>query len=434
MSELSANTIIVGSGPGGATIARELARSGDDVIILEKGKDHQWPVGTIAAYATMYDIKKSKDGIIVRRGITTGGSTMLYSGNAYDPPAFLKEELGIDLSQEVAETKKELSLHPIPDSFFKNYKGTMRLVAAAAGLGYNMEPQARFIDPALCDPTCDRCLFGCKKGAKWTSREYLADAIKAGARLFIRHGVERVLSSHGAAEGVLVKTPHEERRIMANRIILAAGGIGTPIILKKSGIADAGSHFFTDPMSVMVGLMKEGTGTFHEITYTFADESHVGEYVMGNVGAVNAFLAQMVAFHLPYARRIIHMRRLTGMFVKLCDEPNGSIEEDGTMNKRLTDVDEKNMACGVEAAKRIMVRAGVIPESISIAKGIGGHPGGTAAIGRVIGKDLQTKIRNLYVCDNSVMPHSGGIPPVLTLIALGKKAARSIFARANGTA
>ena len=59
--------------------------------------------------------------------------------------------------------------------------------------------------------------------------------------------------------------------------------------------------------------------------------------------------------------------------------------------------------------------------------GIGGHPGGTAAIGRVVDKNLMTEIKNLYVCDNSVMPRSGGIPPVLTLIALGKKFARSLM-------
>ncbi|MBN2160368.1 MAG: GMC family oxidoreductase [Spirochaetes bacterium] len=423
-----ANTVIVGSGPGGATVARELARSGDDVIILEKGGYHRWPVGSVLAYATMYDIKKSKDGVLVRRGITAGGSTMLYSGNAYDPPSFLKEELGIDLAAEVAETKKELSIQPVPESFYRGYRGTMRMVGAASELGFRMRPQERFIDPELCDPACDRCLFGCSRGAKWTAREYLADAVEAGARLFVRHNVVKVLSSGGSAEGVLARDRYGQKRIMANRVILAAGGIGTPIILKKSGIADAGGHFFTDPMSVMAGTMKDGAGTYHEMTYTFADESMAGEFVVGTAGAVNAFMAQIAALHLAYLPNGMRMKRLAGMFVKLCDEPSGSIDEDGTMHKRLTDADERRMAEGVDRARRIMIRAGVVPGTISVAKGIGGHPGGTAAIGRIVGSDLQTAIRNCYVCDNSVMPRSGGIPPVLTLIALGKKAARSVFA------
>ena len=35
------DAIIVGSGPGGATVGRELSRAGQRVLILERGKDHQ---------------------------------------------------------------------------------------------------------------------------------------------------------------------------------------------------------------------------------------------------------------------------------------------------------------------------------------------------------------------------------------------------------
>lgn len=423
---VKAETVVVGTGPGGATIARELALAGEDVLVLEKGRDHQLPIGSILAYATMYDIKRSREGIIVRRGITTGGSTMIYSGNSYDPPAFLKEELGIDLSAEVEETKDELTIRPIPEDFSRDWTGTARIVSAAADLGYSMQPQERFIDPGLCDPSCDRCLFGCSRGAKWTSRDYLYEAVALGARVMTRCDVRKVIRSDNAAAGVFARTPEGSLVVEADRIILAAGGIGTPMILQASGIREAGTNFFTDPMSVMVGLSSDGTGTWHEITYTFAYESHVGEFVVGNVGAVNAFMAQIAALHLPYAWRIAQLRGLVGMFVKLCDEPSGRIEPDGTMHKAFSDRDEKTMASGVEVAKRIMIRAGVIPSTISVAKGIGGHPGGTAAIGRVVGTNLMTSMKNLYVCDNSIMPRSGGIPPVLTLIALGKKFARSL--------
>ncbi|HOO39700.1 MAG TPA: FAD-dependent oxidoreductase [Deltaproteobacteria bacterium] len=426
MQGMQADTVVVGTGPGGATIARELARAGEDVLILEKGRDHQFPIGSILAYATMYDIRKSKEGVLVRRGITTGGSTMIYSGNSYDPPAFLKKELKINLSKEVKETKKELKIQPIPRNYYENWTGTKRLVAAAEELGYSMEPQERFIDPDLCDPSCDRCLFGCSRGAKWTSREYVYDALVHGAKIITQCDVQKVITSGGEVSGVVAQTPQGTLVVNTGRVILGAGGLGTPMILQRSGIKGAGTHFFTDPMSVMVGLSSDSTGTWHEITYTFADESHVGEFVMGNVGAVNAFMAQIAALHLPYARRIAQLPKMVGMFVKLCDEPTGSIEPDGTLHKAFTAKDEETMAKGVAAAKSIMIKAGVIPETISVAKGIGGHPGGTAAIGRVVGTDLMTEIKNLYVCDNSVMPHSGGIPPVLTLIALGKKFARSL--------
>lgn len=423
---ISAETVIVGSGPGGATIARELSRKGEDVLVLEKGRDHQWPIGSIAAYATMYDIKKSREGILVRRGITTGGSTMLYSANAYDPPAFIKDELGIDLSYEVRETKEELNIQPVPESFYKDYIGTKRLVESAGELGYAMKPQGRFIDYSLCEPECDGCLFGCKKGAKWTARDYLHDAVLAGAAVITQCNVREVVVADGCACGVIAKTPAGEVFVEAERVVLAAGGIGSPRILQRTGLHEAGNQFFTDPMSVLAGVMEDGKGTYHEMTFTYADESHVGDFVFGNTGAVNAFAAQIAALNLTYLPRGRHLKRMAGMFVKLCDEPVGSIDADGTFHKALTRRDEKVMAEGVRIAREVMINAGVIPSSISVAKGIGGHPGGTCALGTVVDTNLMTSIENLYVCDNSIMPKSGGIPPVLTLIALGKKFARTV--------
>lgn len=427
MKNITADTVIVGTGPGGATIARELARHGKRVVILEKGKDHQWPVGNVMAYATMYDIRKSKEGILVRRGITTGGSTMIYSGNAYDPPAFINDKLGIDLSDDVRNTKKELNIKPVPEFFYRQYTGTKRLVQAASELGYAMKPQERFIDYSVCDPTCDRCLFGCKKKAKWTARDYLRDAVASGATLITQCHVDKVLVSGTSAAGVAGHTPSGAVIVEADNVILAAGGIGSPQILQRTGVRDAGKRFFTDPMSILTGVMKDGKGTFQEMTFTFADESHVGRFVFGNTGAVNGFVAQLAALHLPYIIRGLQMKKLAGMFVKVCDDPVGSIDSDGTFHKALTARDERAMADGVAIARSVMIKAGVIPSTISVAKGIGGHPGGTCAIGTVVDSNLMTKIRNLYVCDNSVMPESGGIPPVLTLIALAKKFSRILL-------
>lgn len=421
MHIMETETVVIGTGPGGATVARELAKKGKSVVLLEKGKARDWSVGNPLAYAAMYDIRRSRQGILVRRGITPGGSTMIYSGNAYDPPSFLKSDFGIDLATEVADIKEELNIRPVPDHFYQHYPGTRRLVEAAGELGHAMKPQARFIDSDLCDPHCDRCLFGCKRGAKWTARSYVNDAVDAGARLVTGCDVREILHVNGTANGVAAETDRGPLAVFSRRVVLAAGGMGTPEILHRSGIKGAGTHFFTDPMAVLLGEMREGPGTFREITYTFADESRKGEFVFGNVGAVNAFVAQLAAKNISSWPRGVRMKKLTGMFVKLCDEPSGEIRADGSFHKAFTPKDEALMAKGIEAAKAVMVRAGVRADTIAVAKGIGGHPGGTAAMGRVVGPDLQTAVENLYICDNSIMPVSGGTPPVLTLIALARQ-------------
>jgi choline dehydrogenase-like flavoprotein len=42
-------------------------------------------------------------------------------------------------------------------------------------------------------------------------------------------------------------------------------------------------------------------------------------------------------------------------------------------------------------------------------------------IGELVNADLQTEIAGLYACDTSVLPEPDGLPPVLTLLALGKR-------------
>ncbi len=37
------------------------------------------------------------------------------------------------------------------------------------------------------------------------------------------------------------------------------------------------------------------------------------------------------------------------------------------------------------------------------------------------GGRLRTQIAGLYVCDSSVLPEPDGLPPVLTIIALGRR-------------
>ncbi|HXZ29619.1 MAG TPA: GMC oxidoreductase [Dehalococcoidia bacterium] len=51
------------------------------------------------------------------------------------------------------------------------------------------------------------------------------------------------------------------------------------------------------------------------------------------------------------------------------------------------------------------------------------HPGGTAAIGKVVDKDFQTKVDGLFVCDASILPVTPGLPPILTIVTLAKRSA-----------
>jgi choline dehydrogenase-like flavoprotein len=416
---------VVGSGAAGATIARELTRRGMRVALIEKGPDWNWPIGHYIAYRTLYSIHRSKENVIIRRGVCTGGSTVIYSGNAFNPPPGFMEMLGIDFSEDLAVMREELGVAPLPEYFYKGWSGSLRLVESAEQNGISLKVQEKLIDPKKCVPGCDACLLGCKHGAKWTSRPFIEEARTNGAQVLTRTEVERVEIESGKAQGLWARNKQGRFFIAAEKIILSAGGIGTPIILLNSGIKNAGTHFFTDPMSILFGITRE-KGMRSEMTYTFASEDYLGEFLMGTTSAQNSMTAQMLRHPLKAVGKLPAFPHAIGMFVKLCDSSGGRIDKTGAISKPLNADDHARMEKGIDLAKKIMTGAGADPDSILVARYIGGHPGGTAGIGRVVDNKLQTKIEDLYVCDASVIPHSMGVPLVLILVSLGRWFARSL--------
>lgn len=115
----AADVIVVGSGPGGATVARELARAGRRVLILERGADHRGRAhyGTYPG-AMLYSDRMSflftEEGLNIIAPVMVGGATSMYCGCAAPPPAWLGNRYGVDLAREIAEAELELNIAPLP--------------------------------------------------------------------------------------------------------------------------------------------------------------------------------------------------------------------------------------------------------------------------------------------------------------------------------
>ncbi len=428
MAASETEVVVVGSGPGGATVARELARKGRQVTLVEKGKWHKWQVGRYASVGSMTKLFRSAQGGLMARGITAGGSSLIFNGNAYEPPSWLASELGIDISREVEETRQELNIRPLPPDFYSRWKGTLRLVEAASALDIALLPQPKFIDADKCDAECDDCMLGCRRGAKWSAREFIEQAQQDGASLMIASEVDRVIVEGGQARGVEIHGPEGKAEIRAEKVVLSAGGVGTPQILMRSGV-QAGESFFIDPMNVVMGVGDE-PGTHREMTFAFASQEFVEPdgFLIGTVGSLTVLGAQLVG--KDRFRAILqagNLKRALGLFTKIGDAAAGRINPDGTIEKPYLPEDEEKFRKGTEACKNILIKAGVKPDSVCVAENIGGHPGGTAAIGAVVDRDLRAQAaENLFVCDASVFPRSPGRPPTLTIIGLAKRLAASL--------
>ncbi len=429
MARMETDVVIAGTGPGGATLARELTRQGRKVVLLERGTWNQWAIGRFASLATINKLVRPRGGGLMARGITVGGSSVVFNGNAYDPPKWLATELGIDLSEETRQTKEELKIAPLPPDFYKNWQCTQRLVQAAGDLGIELAPQQKFIDPAKCDPNCDDCMLGCRRQAKWTARNYVKEAEAAGAKGFTGAVVKKVIIENGSAVGVSVDSPDVDE-IRSDKVVISAGGIGTPAILLRSGIKNAGQGFFIDPMNVVYAIGRE-LGPKNEMTFCFASEQFVESegFLVGTIGPLPILknklqrLARSAGLFAVSGK----MPRIMGMFTKIGDSPGGSISIRERITKPYLPEDEARFAKGTEACKKIMVKAGADPDTFMVDHNVGGHPGGTAAIGRVVDNTLEAfAAKNLFVCDASVFPRSPGRPPTLTIIALARHLAKTL--------
>lgn len=81
--------LVVGSGPGGATVARELQAAGKRVVLIERGPFVVWGSMTTRSYPRlMYGgdhATTSDNGIIIRSGETLGGGTTVNIDLAFSP-------------------------------------------------------------------------------------------------------------------------------------------------------------------------------------------------------------------------------------------------------------------------------------------------------------------------------------------------------------
>jgi choline dehydrogenase-like flavoprotein len=159
-----ADVVVVGSGPGGATVARQLSRAGEKVVLLECGKDERgkFYYGThlgCLLYCDKMGLLMTKEGLNIVRPLMLGGATNLFCGCASRPPDWLKEKYKVDIDDQVNETIEELKIAPLPDHLLGS--ASKRVMEAAGALGYNFEPQAKFMDPARTQFDCGaKCMLG----------------------------------------------------------------------------------------------------------------------------------------------------------------------------------------------------------------------------------------------------------------------------------
>jgi enediyne biosynthesis protein E9 len=281
------DVVVIGSGFGGAIPAYNLAAAGADVVILERGPElsteqftHSLELGT---YTKIVDLIEGT-GIEVVAGNCVGGSSVVYYAASLRAPSFVFERRGSIGRRLWPAGMTRASLEPWYDRVEHTlpvaqqtwddvpYPGGL-FAALCHHAGRTCNPVPVAVDLTTCT-NCNWMLNGCRFGAKRSMLlNYLPAARAHGAQVRPLHEVQMVTKSllpgYRFEVAYTVVDPSDYRVvrgagvIAAKVVVMAAGAMGTPVILRRSapglgGVPRAvGRYFSPNGDHVSMAVMNE---------------------------------------------------------------------------------------------------------------------------------------------------------------------------------
>ena len=247
--DVECDVVVVGTGAGGAVMAKELAEAGHAVVLVEEGSFHTRADFTgrgIDAFRKLYRnggavVSVGNTIIPIPIGRTVGGTTAVNSGTCFRTPdrvlARWRDELGLreftpdHMAPYFEKVERELRI----ETAKAEYVGEIGQVIARGcdALGWSHHALARNA------PDCDGqgvCVFGCPTDAKRsTNVSYVPMALERAALLVTGFRADRVLTENGKAVGISgrVAGTDRSRTIRARAVVLSCGTLVTPTLLER---------------------------------------------------------------------------------------------------------------------------------------------------------------------------------------------------------
>lgn len=503
MTDRAYDVVIVGSGAGGGTVAKELAplaEAGRSVLVLEKGprlRDDEFTGDELEMSRTLF---ADRGGFLTEEGTLTlafaeayGGSTVVYTGTSLVAPERVIRSWDVpglthaDVVRRSRKFEEENNVHLLPaDEINENNR---LFVEGAREAGYEVEQFPVNVDGCLGSSLCN---LGCPNAAKMgTNRVQLPAAERAGVEVVTRAEVRRVRPDRTLEVRVRDRRPGDpgeasswpagEHVVRAGTVVVAAGAVGTPALLLRSGFGDRlprlGHGFTCHPAHILVAEHDEPlTNDLGHPKSFYVDRAEEEGYVLETCMYFPFVTAKnMAGFGPAHSRFMRAFPRLQMILVLACDHavPGNRVEVDGDgeprVRYRFTDDVVDSLVAGTRASARIFFAAGArrvhapearpptleaaeedwvgdpravrrrirpggfLPGKIPVSAA---HLMGGCAMGRGPG-DSVTDDRGrvhglpwLRVADASLFPDSVEINPYLTIMALADRVAEGIRSEA----
>jgi choline dehydrogenase-like flavoprotein len=467
---ITADACVIGTGAGGATAAALLAEAGMRVVVLEEGEQH----GPETMTARPRDMmpRLYRDGgqiatignppIVLPLGRGVGGTTLINSGTCFRTPRHVLERwradhgLELDLEEEFALVEGAIGVREVPPELAGRNATLVKEAADRLGIsaGYLKRNVRGCIGSGV-------CAFGCPTGAKQHAGQvWIPRATAAGAELHTNARAQRILIERGRVRGVQTRS----LRVQADRVIVAAGALLTPLLLRANRIGASsgqlGRNLTIHPASAARALYDEPIDPWAGVPQSvYVDELAAEGIMLEGIAGPPDQAAMSTPRTGAEHRELMRNARRTGSFgVMVSDSARGSVRRiAGRMVVRydLHPGDAERFRRGFELLARIFFAAGAREVIVPIdgvptlrdgdatplqrlrvrPRQIGAmafHPLGTARAGAdpatsVVDPDLQVHgIDGLHVADGSVVPSSLGVNPQITIMALAARLARRL--------
>lgn len=490
-TRLDCDVAIVGSGAGGAVVAAELSAAGQDVIVIEKG-GHYEPADfdqlEVPSLRRMYldgALSATSDqGTVVLAGSCLGGGTVINYTTSFAPPDAVRAEWarvsGLDLFTSADLTR---SIDAVCRRYGVNAAhGTAspRDAILERGLrasSWHVAAQPRNVEGCTQDDVCGYCGFGCVRDAKTSSlRTFLVDAAEGRARFIVDCEAERIVISGGAATGVEARGRDGARlHVRARAIVAAAGAIGTPALLLRSGLGgEVGRGLHLHPVSAVWGTFDEEvrpwTGAMQARYSEELADLDDGYGVRFETAPIHpAFQALGAAWSdsgsFDATMRALPRTGVVGLLMRDRDAGRVTVARTGRPIVRyaVSTYDQRHMRRAIELGARVLLAAGarrirsmqVAPVELDAGGSVEGwmervdrvgygsnetgyvtfhqmgscRMGADARRGAVDGSGQSHEVRGLFVADASLFPTASGVNPMIAVSALAHHVAQEMKAR-----
>ena len=403
--DVTVDVCVIGSGPGGATAAWELAAAGKQVLILEEGGDFIYPSLTLrdGMYDQLYMERGGRStsdlAITVLQGRALGGGGVI---NACDVVPLhdgvlrhWQKTYGLtDFSPEALEPYRKLALVdlsanlPTEDQLNANNK---LLRAGTAALGWRGEVMMHNRVGCV---GLGRCLVGCAADAKRNPRFVaILKALDAGAQVYMRARAVRIEDATGDVKVIRVRTLdakgyHEERSfvVRAKTVVLAANAVASAQLLLRSGLGNehVGRNLSLQPQLPITALFERDVRLFRGIPQSYAvtefeelatETTPLGGFRIEGIGATLGIMSTILPAMGPKGKeQMALLRRMAASLLLVPDGGHGTVTVDAKGRPKIgyamPDEQKKRFRAAVVAAAKLYLAAGatkvMVPTAVPV--------------------------------------------------------------------